>query len=106
MKDFAGSELAATSIQMAIAREALRDYSYNWVRMGFNTFEDMMHIRLELDGAPSGRLPFAFDERTVLRPSVDGEQKAMFQGISFDINFNIPLDEILRYGRRAGSMFK
>ncbi|MBN1863761.1 MAG: YdbH domain-containing protein [Victivallales bacterium] len=106
LKDFTGSELAATSIQMAIAREALRDYSYNWVRMNFNTLGDMMHIRLELDGAPSDRLPFAFDENTVLRPSGEGDPKARFQGISFDINFNIPMDEILRYGKKAGSMFK
>lgn len=106
LTDFAGSELADTSIQLAIAREALKDYNYKWIRLNFNTVQESLHIKLELDGAPSNRLPFTYDEKTVIKRSKSNDVKAKFQGISFDINFNIPIDDIIYYGQRTSNLFK
>lgn len=104
--DFAGSELTDASIQMAIAREALKDYKYKWIRLYFNTVKDSLFIKLEMDGAPGGKLPFSYDEKTVLKKSGRDDLKASFQGISFDINFNIPIDDIIYYSKKTGNLFK
>lgn len=104
LKQFASTGLEDT-IQMAIAREALKDYQYKWLRMALNTQGEELTINLKMDGAPTGKLAFSYDEKTALKKAGAGDPGALFQGISFDINFAIPINEVIYLGGKAGELF-
>ncbi|MDT8391082.1 MAG: YdbH domain-containing protein [Lentisphaeria bacterium] len=104
LHQFAATGLADT-IQMAIAREALKEYDYTWLRMALNTRGETLTINLKMDGAPTGKLAFTYDEKTALKKAGAGDPGALFQGISFDINFAVPINEVIYLGGKAGEMF-
>jgi hypothetical protein len=107
IKDFADSYLnTSASAPLDIAKEALADYKYKWIKLLMNSKEGNLFIKLELDGAPNKKLPFTFDsqEGNFVR-NEDNSKTAHFQGISFEFNFNnIPLDSILNIGRSSSDM--
>ena len=104
LAEFEGSELANSNLQISIAKEALKEYNYKWIKITFNTTKESLMMRLELDGAPDRYLPFAFDEKQGMK--YEKNAKANFQGISFDIGFNIPIDDIIYYGNKTSNLFK
>jgi hypothetical protein len=84
-------------IQLDIATEALKDYSYNWARLSVESRDDRLLLSLELDGKPNQLLPFAYHPQTGRFERVGGQGQAEFKGIGFTLNFNTPLNEILNY---------
>ena len=97
ISDFTGSEIADANIQLAIAKEALKEYKYQWIRFSFNTIEDNLKVSLELNGQPARLLPFTYNKKMGIVKSTNKEDKARFKQISFDINFLIPIDDIIYY---------
>jgi len=84
--------------QLELAREALKDYSYNWVKLGLNTEGKTLLIRMQMDGKPAKELPFRYDKKIGGFVKVkSGGIGSIFQGISLDVNFRLPLDKILTY---------
>ena len=104
--DFKGSNFADTNVQLAIARESLKDFKYKWIRLHFHSEDKNLLLKLELDGAPAGQLPFTFDFRKGLLKSDNPNKKATFQGISFEINYNLPIDDLIYYGRKTSDLFQ
>lgn len=104
--DFKGSDIADSNIQLAIARESLKDFKYKWIRLNLHTEDKSLLLKLELDGAPSDKLPFTFDLKQGLKKSNSPDQKAKFQGIAFELNYNIPIDDLIYYGRKSSGLFK
>jgi hypothetical protein len=93
--------------QLDLAREALKEYDYDWVKLGFHSEEDMLLMRLQFDGRPAGPLPFVYDREFGGFARVRaGHQGSNFQGIRLDVNFRLPLDTILQYGSGAGKIFE
>jgi hypothetical protein len=104
IKDFADSYLdTSASAPLDIAKEALADYKYKWVKLLMNSQGENLFIKLELDGKPNKKLPFTYNaERGGFVRSKDKSKTAHFQGISFEFNFNnIPLDSIINIGRNS-----
>lgn len=85
-------------MQMEIAREALKDFDYQWVKMNLSTEGKDLLMRLSFDGKPAGELPFAYKQETggFVRVMTDAKG-SVFQGIRLDVNFRLPLDDILKY---------
>lgn len=84
------------SIQMQIAREALKNFRYDWVKLSLLSQGDNLMIQMQMDGKPADLLPFGFNKKMGL---VKRERpQAHFQGIRFHINFKLPLDEMITYG--------
>jgi len=84
--------------QLELAREALKDYSYNWVKLGLNTEGKALLLRMQMDGKPAKELPFRYDKQIGGFIKVgSGGTGSIFQGISLDVNFRLPLDKILTY---------
>jgi hypothetical protein len=83
--------------QLDIATEALKDYTYNWAKLSLESDEDLLKIKLQLDGKPNRLLPFGYDQRLGRLKRVKGKGQAEFKGISIDLNFNSPINEILTY---------
>ncbi len=84
--------------QLALAREAMENYHYDWVRMGFSTHGGDLLLALKMDGRPENPLPFVYDETIGGFARVEGEGPgSRFQGIRLDVNFRLPIDKILKY---------
>ncbi len=83
--------------QLDIATEALKDYTYNWAKLSLNSDKDDLLLKLQFDGKPNRLLPFAYDKSLGQFKRVAGQGQADFKGISIDLNFNSPLNDIIHY---------
>ncbi|MGD8834013.1 MAG: YdbH domain-containing protein [Desulfobacteraceae bacterium] len=83
--------------QLDIATEALKDYNYNWAKLNVQSEEDMLLLKLQFDGKPNKLLPFAYDQSLGQFKRVAGKGAADFTGISIDLNFRSPLNDIMNY---------
>ena len=84
--------------QVDIASEALKAFDYSWVKMAVNSEKDELTVKLQFDGKPENQLPFRYDKDLNRFKRVEkGVPGANFQGISIDVNFRAPLDELLNY---------
>ena len=86
-----------SSVELAIAREAMKDFSYSWVKLGLNTDKaapENLKMTLQLDGKPKNDLYFKYDEKTgIFKPS---DIPCRFQGIRLDVNINLKLDKTMK----------
>ena len=84
--------------QLDLAAEALKDFSYEWARIRLNTQNRELVVSLELDGKPEKPLPFTYDRDFggFVRVSASSPG-SVFQGIRLDVNFRLPLDQLLQY---------
>lgn len=93
--------------QIDLAREALKDYDYSWVKLNLATEQGTFHLQMQMDGKPAKPLPFALDKQSgrFIRVKT-GAQGSVFQGISLDVNFRLPLNKLLRHGKTIGEILK
>ena len=81
---------AGTGIEMELAKDALKDFSYSWVRMRLQSVgpeKENMKLSLSLDGRPNRALYYAFDENTA--SFMKSNTPCIFQGIQLDTNVNM-----------------
>ena len=84
--------------QMEIAQVALKDFDYSWVKMALNSEGKELVMKLQFDGKPANRLPFEYDKEIGRFIKVDANSPGSnFQGIQLDVNFRLPLDQMLNY---------
>jgi hypothetical protein len=83
--------------QLDIAREALKDYTYDHLELRLNSEAEKLVLNLQLSGRPNRLLPFEYDQQTGAFKRIAGKGRAEFKGIDIDLNFSSPIDEILRY---------
>lgn len=84
--------------QIELAREAVRDFEYKWVRIKADTVGEDLLVRLSVDGKPVSTLPFVYKREFGGFIRVTGDVKGSnFQGLRLDVNFSVPLDRILLY---------
>lgn len=85
--------------QLALASEALKDYDYQWVKVGIDSQDELLALRLQFDGKPSRPLPFVYRQELGRFVRVEAPNPgSRFQGIGLDINLRLPLNRILEYG--------
>ena len=83
--------------QLDIATEALKDYTYQWAKLNVSSDADNLLLALKFDGKPNRLLPFAYDQSLGQFKRVAGKGQADFKGISIDLNFTSPLNDIIHY---------
>jgi hypothetical protein len=84
--------------QIDLAREALKNYLYDWVRLRMNTEGENLMLELQFDGKPADPLPFEYRKEIGGFVRVDAKSPgSRFQGIRLDVNMGLPLNRILRY---------
>jgi hypothetical protein len=80
------------------AGEALRDFRYDWAKLLVSSGEENLQLKLQIDGRPAEKLPYRFDStRNVFVRLPAGAPGGIDQPVKLDVNFNIPLNELLRY---------
>ena len=90
----------AQTAQIELAREALKDYTYKWVRLNLTTQGELLKARLQTDGKPVNPLPFIYDKKLGAFTRIEAGAGSRFQGIRLDVNFSLPLNKILHYGTK------
>jgi hypothetical protein len=86
--------------QIDLAREALKNYRYDWVILEINSVRDNLNIGLKMDGRPVEVLPFEYRQDFGGFVRVDAQSPgSRFQGIRLDVNFNLPIEKVLKYGK-------
>ena len=84
--------------QLDLASEALKDFAYEWAKVSMNTEGRELIVSLQLDGKPEKPLPFIFDRDVGGFARVSANSPgSVFQGIRLDVNFRLPLDQLLQY---------
>lgn len=84
--------------QIELAREALKDYQYDWAKLQLTTEEEDLLLKMEFDGKPVKPLPFVYNKKIGGFIRVEaGSPGSHFQGIGLDINFRLPLNKIIQY---------
>ncbi len=84
--------------QIELAREALKDYDYQWAKMNIVSVGEDVLLRLQFDGKPTHSLPFVYKKEIGGFVKVEADGKgSVFQGIGLDVNFRVPLNRILQY---------
>lgn len=84
--------------QLELARAAIKDYEYKWVRLKADTVGEDLLVRLSVDGKPANTLPFVYRKEFGGFAMVEGDvQGSNFQGLRLDVNFSLPMDRILLY---------
>ena len=82
---------------MSFALSALKDFQYQWVKLTMNTVNDDLKLKFQVDGRPSGPLPFSIDPDSGRPVKTQGTNR--FQGIPLDVNVTIPLTKSLELYR-------
>ncbi|WP_459827093.1 hypothetical protein [Desulfomicrobium salsuginis] len=84
--------------QLDLASEALKDFGYEWAKVNMNTVDGELVVSLQLDGKPEKPLPFVYDREFGGFARVSASSPgSVFQGIRLDVNFRLPLDQLLQY---------
>ncbi len=86
--------------QLELARQALKEYDYDWVKLSLATKprEDLLSLKLQLSGRPTNPLPFIYDTQAGGFIPADPESPgSRFEEIKLDVNFSLPLNRLLEY---------
>ena len=84
--------------QMELARKALEDYDYDWVKLNINSEGEDLVIRMQFDGKPSKALPFVYKKELGGFAKIEaGGEGSIFEGIHLNVNFRLPLNKMLQY---------
>ncbi len=91
--------------QLDLAREALKDFDYQWAKLVFNTTKDTLDVKMELDGKPSKVLPFEYKKELGGFIRVDASSPgSKFQGIKLDVNLKLPFNDVMKFGKKIKSI--
>ena len=92
--------------QLELAREALKDYKYEWVKLSLITKKENLLLKMQLAGKPVKELPFVYKKEFGGFVKVESKGKgSVFQGIGIDVNFSLPLNQLMKYGKGINSLF-
>lgn len=81
------------SVEMRLACDALKDFSYQWVRLKVDSEKrDGLKLSISLDGKPNQPLYYSFDNAG--GGFVPSTVPCVFQGITLDFNLSVSSDKL------------
>ena len=83
--------------------KALENFSYNWTKLSFNSQDKDLLITMQLDGKPAEPLPFSYKNGQLV-PNATGF--GLQQPVRLDVNFRLPMNDLLHYGTSIQSMLE
>ncbi len=91
--------------QIDLAREALKQYRYEWAKLQFNTSGENLKVKMEFDGEPEKVLPFVYKKELGSFVRVDASSPgSRFQGIKIDVNLEVPFNRMMKFGTRLNDL--
>lgn len=84
--------------QLRLAQEAIKDYDYNWAKLGFQTQGEDLLLQLNFNGRPANPMPFTFQKDVGKLVRLEAKETGGIQPEVFlTLNFRLPLGEVLHY---------
>jgi len=83
--------------------QALENFSYNWAKLTFNSQEEDLLIKMQIDGKPAVPLPFGYKKGYIV-PSKKGP--GLQHPILLDVNFRLPMAHLFQYGKNMQSIME
>ena len=84
--------------QIQLAQEALKDYEYNWAKVGFQTVGDDLLMKLNFNGQPTESIPFTYNRELGGFVKLEAEgAEGIRPEVFLELNFKLPLQEVLKY---------
>ena len=84
--------------QVQLAQEAVKDYQYNWAKLGFNTRGQDLVLKLNFNGRPTNPIPFAYKKDLGRFVRIEAKDaKGIRPEVFLNLNFKLPLNELFRY---------
>jgi len=83
--------------------EALKNFSYNWTKLTFNSQEEDLLIKMQIDGKPAKPLPFGYKKGHIIQSK---KGPGLQHPIRLDINFRLPLTDLFQYGKNMQSFME
>ncbi len=85
--------------QLDLAREALKEFDYEWVTLGLNSQKQTLMMKMELNGKPAKALPFVYNRDIGSFVRVEASNPgSRFQGIKLDVNLQLPFHQFIKFG--------
>ena len=94
---------AANLSELDLASEALKNFSYEWAKLNFDTTPGGLTLHLQFDGKPLEPLPFTLDPASS-RLVRSNQGKATFQGLQLNVNLTLPLNRLLQFNERLNQL--
>ena len=88
-------------LQLEFARQALNNFKYDWVKLNLTSKGNDCILKLSLQGKPAKPISYKFAKR--INPSIKADiegNAAIIQPIRLDVNFKIPLNDMMQYHKR------
>ncbi len=101
IKNNLGTSVGSSYLDYSMS--SLENFKYNWATLSFNSVEDNLTISMQLDGKPAEPLPFTYKDGQLV-PSDKG--MGIQHPIHLDVNFHLPLTDLLHYGRNIQSLME
>jgi hypothetical protein len=83
--------------------QALENFAYNWTKLTFNSQEEDLLIKMQIDGKPAVPLPFGYKKGQII-PTEKGP--GLQHPILLDVNFRLPIAHFFEYGRNMQSIME
>jgi len=83
--------------------QALENFSYNWTKLTFNSQEEDLLIKMQIDGKPAVALPFGYKKGHIV-PTEKGQ--GLQHPIRLDVNFRLPFTDLFQYGKNMQSLME
>lgn len=96
-----GENIGAAHLEYSM--RAIENFQYNWTTLSFNSKGEDLTVAMKLDGKPAIPLPYAYKNGMMVRSNTG---PGMQHPVNFNVNFHLPLTEILRYGANIQSLME
>ncbi len=90
----------------AFAMDVLNNFKYDWAKVTMNSGDENLVMLLEISGVPADSFAFEASSGTFRRVEKDEGDIVRFQGIRYDIKFNLPFDGLLKMESDFGNLIK
>ena len=93
--------------QLDFAGEALKDFKYSWVKLALLTEGENAVLKMRLNGKSTEPIPFRYERSLGYFKRLEaGSKGGIHQSILLDVNFRLPLNELLGYGKNIQTIFE
>lgn len=83
--------------------DALENFAYNWTKLTFDTEGEELLLTLQLDGKPAQPLPYGYRKGQIVKTT---EGQGIQHPLRLDVNFRLPMRDLLRYGKSIQSLME
>ncbi len=83
--------------------QALENFAYNWTKLTFNSQEEDLLIKMQIDGKPAVPLAFGYKKGHII-PTEKGP--GLQHPILLDVNFRLPITHLFEYGKNMQSIME